>query len=542
MTSWQVIPYALATTRINVTRRRPTDENRRLERARHRPRRRRPSSASPPSRPTPRPRRGASARLVRRAHRGAGHARRRHHRRAHQLARPQHRRRPHPAPRHRARRDQLAHVRAEPVRRARSSSAADLIIVNGLHLEEPTLDLAEASKRPETPILKLGDDTITEDEWLFDFSFPRVGGRPQPAPVDERPVRASSTRSSCATGSREADPANADYYAANFDRFAAAPRRPRRAHPGGRADRARGEARKLLTYHDSWAYWAREYGFDVIGAVQASDFSDPSPRDVADLIDQIREPSRCPPSSARRCSRARSSSRSRASPARRSSTSCATTSRPARQRCARAHLPGHAPQGHGDHDRRAGRAGHRHLRRHARGGHLPAVTIDAEPGRRPRGPGLRRSSASRGSAAATAAPRCSRASTCASRGARSWASSGPSGRGQDDAAAGDGRRSVPQAPRARVTVDGQTVVRGRTPRVGWVPQLETVDWHFPATVREVVLMGRWSRRTVASLDDRARTASPPTGCSSGWASAASATARSGSSRAASSSACSWPAP
>ena len=49
------------------------------------------------------------------------------------------------------------------------------------------------------------------------------------------------------------------------------------------------ENRKLLTYHDSWAYWAREYGFEVIGAVQASDFSDPSPQDVARLIDQIRD-------------------------------------------------------------------------------------------------------------------------------------------------------------------------------------------------------------------------------------------------------------
>ncbi len=48
------------------------------------------------------------------------------------------------------------------------------------------------------------------------------------------------------------------------------------------------ENRKLLTYHDSWAYWAKQYGFTVIGAVQASDFSDPSPREVAGLIDQIR--------------------------------------------------------------------------------------------------------------------------------------------------------------------------------------------------------------------------------------------------------------
>jgi manganese/iron transport system substrate-binding protein len=46
--------------------------------------------------------------------------------------------------------------------------------------------------------------------------------------------------------------------------------------------------RKLLTYHDSWAYWAREYGFTVIGAVQASDFSDPSPQEVGRLIEQIR--------------------------------------------------------------------------------------------------------------------------------------------------------------------------------------------------------------------------------------------------------------
>jgi ABC-type Zn uptake system ZnuABC Zn-binding protein ZnuA len=46
--------------------------------------------------------------------------------------------------------------------------------------------------------------------------------------------------------------------------------------------------RKLLTYHDSWAYWAREYGFTVIGAVQASDFSDPSPQEVGRLIQQIR--------------------------------------------------------------------------------------------------------------------------------------------------------------------------------------------------------------------------------------------------------------
>jgi ABC-type Zn uptake system ZnuABC Zn-binding protein ZnuA len=46
--------------------------------------------------------------------------------------------------------------------------------------------------------------------------------------------------------------------------------------------------RTLLTYHDSFPYFAREYGWTVIGAIQPSDFSDPSPRDVADLIEQVR--------------------------------------------------------------------------------------------------------------------------------------------------------------------------------------------------------------------------------------------------------------
>jgi ABC-type Zn uptake system ZnuABC Zn-binding protein ZnuA len=47
--------------------------------------------------------------------------------------------------------------------------------------------------------------------------------------------------------------------------------------------------RRLLTYHDSWPYFARRYGFQIIGAVQPSDFADPSPREVKRLIDQIRK-------------------------------------------------------------------------------------------------------------------------------------------------------------------------------------------------------------------------------------------------------------
>ena len=39
-----------------------------------------------------------------------------------------------------------------------------------------------------------------------------------------------------------------------------------------------------------------------------------------------------------------------------------------------------------------------------------------------------------------------------------------------------------------VIVEGQSVAQ-RRPRAGYVPQLETIDWSFPVTVQEVVMMG-----------------------------------------------------
>jgi len=44
----------------------------------------------------------------------------------------------------------------------------------------------------------------------------------------------------------------------------------------------------LLTYHDAYAYFAKDYGWTVLGAVQPKDFEDPTPKEVAALIEQIR--------------------------------------------------------------------------------------------------------------------------------------------------------------------------------------------------------------------------------------------------------------
>src|SRR5216683_3410219 len=58
--------------------------------------------------------------------------------------------------------------------------AADLIVLNGLHLETPTQRMADANKRSDAPYLVLGDSTLAPADYLFDFSFPESKGDPNP--------------------------------------------------------------------------------------------------------------------------------------------------------------------------------------------------------------------------------------------------------------------------------------------------------------------------------------------------------------------------
>jgi ABC-type Zn uptake system ZnuABC Zn-binding protein ZnuA len=46
--------------------------------------------------------------------------------------------------------------------------------------------------------------------------------------------------------------------------------------------------RNLLTYHDAYAYFARHFEYEVIGAIQPQSFEEPSPKDIASLIDQVK--------------------------------------------------------------------------------------------------------------------------------------------------------------------------------------------------------------------------------------------------------------
>ena len=170
---------------------------------------------------------------------------------------------------------------------ARVMADADLIVLNGLFLEEPSLNMAEASKSPEAIILTLGDKAITREQWVFDFSFPQADGHPNPHLWTD-PILALKYAEIVRDQLIALDQASSDYYNENYSQLEARiqdlDRRIAQA-----VDTVPAENRRLLTYHDSFPYFAQRYGMEVIGAVQPSDFSQPSAREVARLIEQVRE-------------------------------------------------------------------------------------------------------------------------------------------------------------------------------------------------------------------------------------------------------------
>ena len=169
---------------------------------------------------------------------------------------------------------------------ARALTDADLIVLNGLFLEEPTLDMAKANKKSEAVILLLGDNAVSEEDWRFDFTFPKSAGHPNPHLWPD-PLLALRYGELVAEQLSALDPVNESYYEANLAEF-----RRKILELDQRIIAAVATIpetnRKLLTYHDSWAYFAGRYGMEVIGAVQPSNFSEPSVGEVVDLIDQIK--------------------------------------------------------------------------------------------------------------------------------------------------------------------------------------------------------------------------------------------------------------
>jgi ABC-type Zn uptake system ZnuABC Zn-binding protein ZnuA len=163
---------------------------------------------------------------------------------------------------------------------------ADILFMDGLNLEGSTLKQARENMPEGSKIVQLGRKTVKPSGYAFDFTFPKSKGDPNPH-LWMSPSYAKRFAEIVSDTMAERDPENAAYYRTNYELFAAAL---------DKLDSAVAESinsipedhKILLTYHDSFAYFSRRYGIPVLGAVQPADFSEPSAREIRDLIDQVK--------------------------------------------------------------------------------------------------------------------------------------------------------------------------------------------------------------------------------------------------------------
>ncbi len=178
-----------------------------------------------------------------------------------------------------------SHTFEPPPSAARTLARADVLFVNGLKLEDPTRKLAAGNLKEGAEVVELGERTIRPEQYLYDFSFPRQEGKPNPHLWTNPPYAKAYADVVRDTLARR-DPVHAGEYGANYARFAAKVDELDRAMAAASATVPR---RELLTYHDAYAYFAVQYDWKVIGAIEVSSFEEPTPREVASLIRQVRQ-------------------------------------------------------------------------------------------------------------------------------------------------------------------------------------------------------------------------------------------------------------
>lgn len=177
-----------------------------------------------------------------------------------------------------------SHTYEPPTSAAATLENADVIFTNGLMLEDPTLELAKKTA-PKAVICEIGSAIVSGTDWIFDFSFPAAGGKPNPH-IWTSPPYALQMITLVRDVLSKMDPTHQAAYDDNYVKasgaFMALDEAMKKATET--VDEGR---RKLLTYHDSFAYFAEHFGYTVVGAIQPSSFEEPSTKDIADLIKQV---------------------------------------------------------------------------------------------------------------------------------------------------------------------------------------------------------------------------------------------------------------
>jgi ABC-type Zn uptake system ZnuABC Zn-binding protein ZnuA len=157
---------------------------------------------------------------------------------------------------------------------------ADVLVVNGLGLEEWLGSLLEAARRP---------DLVVIDTSRGIGPLPLVGEGEDARSWDPHiwldPLRAIRQVENIRDGLKEADPDRAHLYEANAQEAIG---RLRRLHEEIERGISGLGQRRMVTFHGAFQYFARRYGLEIVAVLQPAAGREPTPGQLARLHEVIR--------------------------------------------------------------------------------------------------------------------------------------------------------------------------------------------------------------------------------------------------------------
>lgn len=160
---------------------------------------------------------------------------------------------------------------------AKKLAGADLIVSNGVGLDDFLGRLVDAAGEGAVDRLVLGDGipTITVD------------GRPNPHFWLDPTLVIDHYLPAITAKLTELDSAGAAVYDANRAAYAAKIRAMDAANTA-KIETIPSANRKLVTFHDAFPYFARHYGFELVGVIVANVGQEPTASELAKLVETVR--------------------------------------------------------------------------------------------------------------------------------------------------------------------------------------------------------------------------------------------------------------
>jgi zinc transport system substrate-binding protein len=164
---------------------------------------------------------------------------------------------------------------------------ADLFIINGLEVEgflgkavneaNPKLKIVDTSVGIKPITTRGAEEQAGSDEHHHGAYNPHIWASPKSAITQVRNIQKVLSI---------ADPANANTYKANADKYVT--KLTAIANELTKASKTF-KNRKIVTFHDAFDYFARDFGFEVVGVIEVVPGQEPSAGELAKMIKAVKE-------------------------------------------------------------------------------------------------------------------------------------------------------------------------------------------------------------------------------------------------------------